>query len=735
MNSLLSRLLCAGMGVCLAWGGLWPAQQAISQTEPPTNTDTLAPEAPDAGGAITGRVIDADTGNGIAFTQISVNRYDDTSGFKLGIANANGYFTITNILTGVYAVSFDAPQPYLSERYDNAPRAAANPPALIAVGVGITATNVNAALRKGFVITGTVTDQATGTPLSNVQVRAERGDGTSFGNVTASTSGSGKYTLGPLEAGDYRLRFAPPSNDPHAAQWHTNATSYAAATLLNVIGNLADVNAALAYGSAITGTVSNATGEPVAGVAVSIFPAGVVSPAVASATSGADGQYVTSPGLAPGVYQAFFATPNTSVYLDSWYANESSQLSARLITVTNGISTTDVNLQLGTPNGGGITGLLLAADTGAILTGTVSLYRNAVFLDSVRTDQGAYTLTGLLPGAYKLHFAASTPTPYAFAFLGGGVDVASSTPVNVSAGVTTTGVNQALPLAGGLSGSVTSGGTPVPGVFVVATGAQSYSTYTGPEGAYSFAELRSGAYRVAISPPPPFVAGLVSVTVTAGLTITANAEVGVGGRITGTVLAQDTNAPLGGATVRMEQAAAPNAVYVAYADLDGRYASPGLPSGSYTVSVQPGAYWGQYFGEFYLDAGNAGSATRVNVTSPNNTVNIALTPARGGTLTGLVCSGTGFPVAGSVSVSAFNATTGQLAQATSPNAFGFYQLAVPPGAYKVRFSSAGFFTRWYGGGANLASATPVTVAGTSNTPNIGLCLSLGSLRYLPLVRR
>ena len=720
MTNLLSHVLRVGIGVCLTWGVF-----ANLQTDSITLTNSLAPEAPQARGAITGRVTDADTGEGIAFTQISISRYDDTVGFKFGIANANGYFTLTNIITGVYAVTFDAPPPYFSEQYDNAPRASANPPTLIAVTSGLTATNVNAALRKGFVISGTVTDQASSDPLSNVQVFAERGDGTSFGNVSANTSGGGQYTLGPLETGDYRLHFVPAPNDAHAAQWHANANSYAVATPLNVSGDLANVNAALAYGSAITGTVTNAAGEPLAGVSVSIHPAGVPSTTLATATSGAAGQYVTSPGLAPGVYQALFATPDISPYLDAWYANQTSPFSVRLITVTAGISNTDVNMQLGAASGG-ITGLLLAANTGAILTGTVSLYRGNILLDSFRTDQGVYTITGLLPGAYKLYFAASTPTPYAPVYLGGGADLANSTPVNVSAAVTATNVNQALPLAGDLAGVITSGGTALPGVAVVATGRQTYSAYSGPDGAYRFLSMPAGAYRITFSPPAPFVTGVKIFTVTAGLTVTnANLDLVVGGRISGTVLAQDTHAPMSGARVKIEQAAAPNTVTYAYADLDGQYASPGLPSGSYTVSVQPGAYWGQYLG----------SAITVSVNAPNVTPNIAFTPARGGTLSGFVCGSAGYPMPMVISVAAFNATTGQLINATAPNLFGYYQLAVPPGAYKVRFSSVGFFTKWYASGTSLASATPVTVAGTTNTPNIGLCLSPGTAVHMPFVRR
>lgn len=642
MTALLNRILRIGVGLCLAWGWLWFAQPAISQDDN-QNDAPLSPEAVLAGGTITGRVTDADTGNGIAFAQVSINRYDDAGGFKFALTNTGGFFTLTNILTGVYAVTFDGPLPYLSERFDNVPRNASITPALIAVTSGFTATNIDAALRTGFVITGTVTDSTTSNPLSNVTVRAVQGDG--VGDVSARTLGNGKYTLGPLMAGMYRLRFEPPLNDLHAAQWHNNATTYAAATPLTISGNVGDVNAALVYGSAITGSVSNANGNPgnpIEGVAVSIFPAGVVTPPVASATSGADGQFVTSPGLSPGVYQAFFAVTSTSPYLDGWFGSASSQLRASLITVTANLSTTNVNIQLKTSG-------------------------------------------------------------------------------------------QPAPEPGNLIGVVTTSGNPVPGVAVVATGAQSYSAYTGIDGSYRITSMRSGAYRVAFSPPGPFAEGEVAVSISPGLTTTnGNLALVAGGRITGTVRTQDTNAPMSGAVLRIQSATAPtnNNIFLAYVDLEGQYVSPGLPSGSYTVSVNPGASWGGYLDGTY--------ATPVVVSAPNVTPNISFTPARGGTLSGFVCSSAHaptVPLPSLVTVAAFNAITGQLINTTSPNAFGFYQLSVLAGSYKVRFGGAGLFTRWHANATSQAAATPVNVIGTADVPNIGVCLAEGFVRYLPFVRR
>jgi hypothetical protein len=125
----------------------------------------------------------------------------------------------------------------------------------------------------------------------------------------------------------------------------------------------------------------------------------------------------------------------------------------------------------------------------------------------------------------------------------------------------------------------------------------------------------------------------------------------------------------------------------------------------------------------------------VSVAAPNITPNIAFALARGGTLSGFVCSQGSYPVPSVVTVSAFNAASGQLINTATPNAFGFYQLAVPAGSYKVRFGGLGLFTRWYSNAVTQAAATPVTVAGTNDTPNIGTCVSAGSTLYLPLLRR
>ena len=97
--------------------------------------------------------------------------------------------------------------PYFAETYDNLPRILGDAtPKLLAIADGQTASEVNASLRKGFIITGTVTDQTTDTPISGVNVHAVQGDGTgSYFGPTARTLGNGRYTLGPLEANQYRL--------------------------------------------------------------------------------------------------------------------------------------------------------------------------------------------------------------------------------------------------------------------------------------------------------------------------------------------------------------------------------------------------------------------------------------------------------------------------------------------------------------------------------------------------
>ncbi|MDY7078280.1 MAG: carboxypeptidase regulatory-like domain-containing protein [Chloroflexota bacterium] len=689
------------------------------------------------GGRITGRVTDANSASGIAGVSVRAERQDGDTPDGSATTNANGYYTTTALHTGVYQVRFSPPRPYHSEYYDNFRSGYGFTP--VTVTTPLTRTNVDAALQAGCLISGTVTGSG---PLNNVSVRAYRGDD-SYYVASASTGSDGTYQLGPLDPGQYRVRFVPP--DLHAEEWYSGSASYAGATPINLVANLGNVNANLTGGGRITGTITGSGGAPLEGLWVYIYPAGNSS-SIASGLTDANGQYATSPGLATGAYQVQFSAP--AGYTAEWYDNQASQTSATVVEVTAGVTRTNVNAELTAYASGAITGTITAADTGLPLSMWVYAYDpDGDSVGSVYASGGTYVLRSLPPDTYRLRF--SSPSPYVQIYYDDQPDLASADPVTVTAGVTTTNINQTIPRGGIITGTVTGSGG-VPGVYVYARrvvgGYATKSTYTGVDGTYRLDGLKAGGYKVQFSPPAPFIgewyddapdqssAQTISITLDA-TTPDIDAVLEVGGVITGVVLAADTGDPLPGAYVDVYSTTGAFIKGSIYANMDGRYQTPGLPAGDYNVYFGVGP-WTYYRTEWYDDAPSRSTGLTVTVPVSGTTPNINAALYRGGTISGWAYSVPKGWLLNSVYVGVYSATTGSYVKYTYSNNGGFYQVnGLYTGPYKVYFSRDGYEQQWYSQTLDYATALTVTVNAPDDTPNVNAYLLYARGVYLPLVMR
>jgi hypothetical protein len=128
-----------------------------------------------------------------------------------------------------------------------------------------------------------------------------------------------------------------------------------------------------------------------------------------------------------------------------------------------------------------------ATSGGTPLQGVVMSLTGSATASTVTDVSGAYTFSGLATGSY-----AVTPALNGFAF----------TPASRSVSIKKanfTGQNFTATPAGAthsISGTVTSGGSPLKGVSVELTGASSKKTTTDAGGNYIFTGLANGSYRV-----------------------------------------------------------------------------------------------------------------------------------------------------------------------------------------------------------------------------------------------
>ena len=131
----------------------------------------------------------------------------------------------------------------VSEYYDNVhDYTNAN---MVNVSAGATVGDINAQLERPGTITGRVIDP-NGAPVNGAAVSANSNSG--WGNTT--TDADGRYTVGDLGAGDYRIEVRAPAGINLATEYYNNATSYDTATPVTVTAgaNTAGIDVQLAVG-------------------------------------------------------------------------------------------------------------------------------------------------------------------------------------------------------------------------------------------------------------------------------------------------------------------------------------------------------------------------------------------------------------------------------------------------------------------------------------------------------
>ncbi|NNN03466.1 MAG: carboxypeptidase regulatory-like domain-containing protein, partial [Acidimicrobiaceae bacterium] len=455
---------------------------------------------------------------------------------------------------------------------------------------------------------------ASGTPLAGIEVLASPQQG-GFNNTT-TTASSGVYTVTGLAAGSYYVSFSDPNNvyiEPSTIVINVNVTA----------GSTTTQNEALVVGGSITGTVTNASGTPVAGIGVDAS----MNSENWGATTTSAGHYsiLVPPGGPFNLY--FFDSSNVYISASTTIAN-----------VVAGVSTTQNETLV---QGGKVTGTVTNA-TGSPLAGiqVVDTNPSLVNVRPVTTSTaGTYSLTDIPPGSNSISFSDPNNV-YGY----------ESVNVNVIAGGTST-QNETLVQGGTITGAVSNpSGAPLVGIRVQAVGQSSNgsgSAISTSSGTYTIAGLGAGSYTVSFSDPNNvYLTSSSTVNVTAGSTVTQNETLLVGGTVTGTVT-NTSGTPLAGIFVSENPLNGPNGAS-ATTTSTGTYSISGLASGTYFVSfTDPNNV---YIGGFVVCNITAGGTTTQNdtlfTTGLRPTISLATitgTPSVGQTLTAVASGVTGIP--------------------------------------------------------------------------------------------
>jgi hypothetical protein len=381
------------------------------------------------------------------------------SGNDFGSATTDtlGRYNITSYLgAGFYSVTASATGCIDAER-DN-----------VSVASGAETVNVNFLLNASGVITGKITDQSTGTPLTISFVSATPATGTG-GGTGAITDNNGNYILNTnLPTGTYNITAY------NAAGYIGQTVSGIAVTQGSTTSN---VNIALPKSGIIVGTIRDSvTSAPQPNVLVEAISQSTGN-YVASAITNSSGQYTLNMNLATGTYNIteIFPTNHLPKTVSGVIVTAGQQTTANILLDPSGIITGRITSTTGQP----VAGASVYASFGS-------------FFGFATTDgSGNYQITsGLGTGVYSVTALYST----SFNLTAG---------VNVVQGQTTANVNMQLTLlpSGIITGRLTnSTGSPIQSASVTATdalGLSAGSATTNSSGDYVISTgLNTGSYNV-----------------------------------------------------------------------------------------------------------------------------------------------------------------------------------------------------------------------------------------------
>lgn len=399
----------------------------------------------ETGGILSGRVMNASSKpeSGVCILAVAKK-----AGFLGGSAFSapNGTYAISGLDTASYVVSFSiagcgnagnlAPQVYkASSSFAGG--------AAVSVRLGRSTTGIDAHLLTGGIISGTVKNAAH-VALGGICVKA---DG-SLITVDTATEPNGTYTIDGLSSGAYTVSFSTGcGNDGNFLfQYYKDKPSLGTASAVRVTaGKLTKgIDATLVAGGTVSGTVTGSKG-PLLGMCVE-----AVGPAVGTAETSITGTYVLS-GLPSGKYAVEVSTTCAEMpygdWLTEYYKGSSSRASATLVQVKAGHGVSGIDFAVS--RAGTMTGTVTAATGDEALSEICAKAFPAAggpFDVAITTANGNFEFVGLQPGTYKVEFTTGCGNTggYATQWFRRQSSESAATPVKVTAGANTSGVNAAL---------------------------------------------------------------------------------------------------------------------------------------------------------------------------------------------------------------------------------------------------------------------------------------------------
>jgi protocatechuate 3,4-dioxygenase beta subunit len=503
----------------------------------------------------------------------------------------------------------------------------------------------------------------------------------------------------------------------------------------------------------LRGKLTDQQGRAISGAYVEVRDA-ATGYGVAGAATSATGQFSVT-GLTPGSYLVCFVPQNDTTghsvtgYLPGCYRQQP---------YGYGTTGTPVTVLAGKMTSGLVDYLPVAGALGGRVTDASGQGIPGVFVSVFSDDpnqsgssattgaDGSYTATGLAAGSYQVCFdSQAAGGASATGYLDECYDKLppnySGTPVPVTLGHLSAGINAVLATAGAITGQVTDpSGAPVQGIFASVFGAGYGYGNTDSSGGYAIKGLATGSYTLCfdgsydISDAAPY--GYTNscggdhwlrVDVTTGQATTVNGTVEKAGAVGGTVTGDD--GPVAGVWVSVFDSSGSQLTSTSTDD-NGSYQFTGVAPGEVTVCFDPTYTAGGYQRTCY-GAQTDSSGTPITVTAGQlSTADVRL--SKGASITGTVTDSSGAPISG-VLVSAFGTSSysGYYAQTDESGSYTIsgvtaedYQVCFDP-SYAQGPAAGGYAAECYDNQPSIETADPVTVSGTGSV-TVDAVLSSGA---------
>jgi len=618
----------------------------VTVTAGQTTTGINAQLAP--GGIVSGRVTDG-SGNGIPNVDINVQT-SDYSIEPRKKTDANGYYTIQGMPTGNFQLQFETSSIFYVTKWYNNKHNSFDADYLY-ITAGQTLSNIDAQLDPGGQISGRVTD-GSNNGIQGAEIRTLNSSNEIVDIVWTEEDGTYSTMEHKSPVGTFKIYCVPQYPEAYVREYYNNKTTFetADAVTLTAGQTLPDIDFQLDSGGAITGRVTNSSGNGIANIQIDVHIAGDV--VLKSVTTDDNGDYRAS-GLQTGNYTLYFHPDSAEIYCGEWY-NDKTYDTADNVAVTYGQTTPGIDAVLAAAST--ISGRVTDSNANGIQGVRVRLYYyNTGNVKTAITDvNGNYTLHPIIQDSCRVQFDArfvngNFMSEWYNHVLGGSF----ANWVHVPPGQTVT-LDYVLSPGGIISGRVTdTGGNGIADVSVrvleAYTGTSVVNKVTDGNGNYTLQGLIGGNYHIffntdntQVSYVPEYYdnkQGLRSaeiIAITPGQTIPGvDAVLAAGASISGRITDASSGNPVPDIDIYAITSSDTTAGCYSYTDENGDYILKGLPTGNFKINFNSYyynmTYDGIYNDQWFSEKTTYDTATPLAVTAGQTIsgINAALTQTGG----------------------------------------------------------------------------------------------------------